>query len=122
MRIQWGHMGILCLLLCTGCRKDLCYDHDQHGTSVKVDAQFSWEQEWERPYDHNWKQEWKSEWKGSYDELRPEVAGGVRLVTYQEAARSGEGNIPATGGRLPLPEGMASLLFYNNDTEGLPGV
>ena len=50
MRIQWGHMGILCLLLCTGCRKDLCYDHDQHGTSVKVDAQFSWEQEWERPY------------------------------------------------------------------------
>ena len=47
MRIQWGHMGILCLLLCTGCRKDLCYDHDQHGTSVKVDAQFSWEQEWE---------------------------------------------------------------------------
>ena len=52
MRIQWGHMGILCLLLCTGCRKDLCYDHDQHGTSVKVDAQFSWEQEWERPYDH----------------------------------------------------------------------
>ena len=81
MRIQWGHMGILCLLLCTGCRKDLCYDHDQHGTSVKVDAQFSWEQEWERPYDHNWKQEWKSEWKGSYDELRPEVAGGVRLVT-----------------------------------------
>lgn len=117
MRIQWGHMGILCLLLCTGCRKDLCYDHDQHGTSVKVDAQFSWEQEWERPYDHNWKQEWKSEWKGSYDELRPEVAGGVRLVTYQEAARFGEGNIPATGGRLPLPEGMASLLFYNNDTE-----
>ena len=117
MRIQWGHMGILCLLLCTGCRKDLCYDHDQHGTSVKVDAQFSWEQEWERPYDHNWKQEWKSEWKGSYDELRPEVAGGVRLVTYQEVARSGESNIPATGGRLPLPEGMASLLFYNNDTE-----
>ena len=48
MRIQWGHMGILCLLLCTGCRKDLCYDHDQHGTSVKVDAQFSWEQEWGR--------------------------------------------------------------------------
>lgn len=44
----------------------------------------------------------------------PEV---VRLVTYQEVARSGESNIPATGGRLPLPEGMASLLFYNNDTE-----
>ena len=116
MRIQWGHMGILCLLLCTGCRKDLCYDHDQHGTSVKVDAH-QLGAGVGTSLRSNWKQEWKSEWKGSYDELRPEVAGGVRLATYQEAARSGEGNIPATGGRLPLPEGMASLLFYNNDTE-----
>ena len=110
------------LVLSSSCRKDLCYDHDRHGLTTHVILQTEWEQEWERPYDHNWKQEWKSEWKGSYDELRPEVAGGVRLVTYQEAARSGEGNIPATGGRLPLPEGMASLLFYNNDTEGMPGV
>lgn len=118
MKRLYSYIGILALLLCaTGCRKELCYDHDQHGISVKVDAQFSWEQEWERPYDHNWKQEWKPEWKGAYDDLRPATAKGIRLVTYQEAARLGEGNIPVTGGRLPLPEGMASLLFYNNDTE-----
>ena len=33
--------------LSTSCRKDLCYDHDEHGLSVKVNLSSDWEQEWE---------------------------------------------------------------------------
>ena len=32
--------------LSTSCRKDLCYDHDEHGLSVKVNLSSDWEQEW----------------------------------------------------------------------------
>lgn len=117
MSMKWNCIGLLCLLLCTGCRKDLCYDHDRHGLGVKVDARFGWEREWERAYAHDWRQEWREEWTCTYDELRPEEATGVRLLTYRSAGNYTEGNIPAEGGRLPLPEGVSSLLFYNNNTE-----
>lgn len=117
MRMRWSYILSLCLLFFTGCRKDLCYDHDEHGLSVKVDASFNWEQEWERPYDHDWAGEWKDAWECSYDELRPGAAEGIRLLAYGTANNYAESNIPADGGRLPLQEGVLSLLFYNNDTE-----
>lgn len=40
--------------LSTSCRKDLCYDHDEHGLSVKVNLSSDWEQEWERTYAYDW--------------------------------------------------------------------
>lgn len=40
------------VVILSGCRKDLCYNHDEHAITVKVDAVPTWEQEWERPYGH----------------------------------------------------------------------
>lgn len=109
---------LLCaLLLCTGCRKDLCYIHDEHSISVKVNAVASWELEWERAYDHDWKSEWNAAWGCAYEDLLPEPGEGIRVLVYREDGNYTEGNISAEGGRLPVQEGQSSLLFYNNDTE-----
>lgn len=105
------------IALCTACRKDLCYTHDRHSPSVKVEAHASWECEWERPYDHDWATEWPAHWTDTYDRLRPEPATGIRVNVYRNGRNQAEGNIAATGGRLPLAEGTSDILFYNNDTE-----
>ena len=114
------HSSLFMLLfLLAGCRKDLCYNHDEHSLSVKVDAKVTWEQEWERAYDHQWTDEWDEAWTWSYDDLRPDVADGVRVVIYADEGESlGETNLSQAGGRiLSLPEGTHDLLLYNNDTE-----
>lgn len=36
--------------LSSGCRKELCYNHDEHAYSVKVDVTATWEREWERDH------------------------------------------------------------------------
>ena len=110
------YVAVVLPLLC-GCRKDLCYDHESHSFSVKTDVAASWEQEWERTYAVDWEQEWNAAWRRGYDELRPEVSEGIRGVVYNPDGRFVENNLPAEGGRLPMSEGVHSLLFYNNDTE-----
>ena len=47
--------------LSTSCRKDLCYDHDEHGLSVKVNLSSDWEQEWERTYAYDWEKLWEED-------------------------------------------------------------
>lgn len=101
--------------LLSGCRKDLCYDHPSHSPSVKVDVVASWEREWERPYGHDWPGEWDASGGIGYDDLRPGIPSGIRAIVYGGGYR--EENLPAKGGRLPMPEGVHPLLFYNNDTE-----
>ena len=39
----------LLLVSLTGCRKELCYRHDEHSWGVRVNVVPSWEQVWERP-------------------------------------------------------------------------
>ena len=107
---------LLCVLL-TGCRKDLCYDHDTHSYGVKVHVAADWEQEWERTYEYDWEALWQESWGHLYDELRPEVADGIRAVVYTADGDYAENNLPSEGGRLPMNEGTHTLLFYNNDTE-----
>ena len=111
------HSSFFILLLLSGCRKDLCYTHDEHGWAVKVNVVADWEQEWERAYDHNWQEEWLDEWIYNYEDFRPEVADGIRALVYKATGEYSENNLEATGGRLPMEEGTHSLLFYNNDTE-----
>ena len=102
----------------TGCRKDLCYNHDEHAYSVKVDILADWEQEWERMHDTDWEQNWLEDFSCGYDDLRPEVADGIRALVYaDEGGDYSEYNLESTGGRLPMREGTNTLLFYNNDTE-----
>ena len=87
--------------------------------TVKVHAAVTWEQEWERAYDHQWTDEWDDGWALDYDDLRPEIADGVRVVIYADEGESlGQTNLEAGGGHISsLPEGTHDLLFYNNDTE-----
>lgn len=100
-----------------GCRKDLCYNHDEHSMSVKTYVDPTWEQEWERNDIINWEERWDENWSREYDEFRPEIATGIRCIAYDENEKAMESNLDDEGGRLPLAEGEYSLLFYNNDTE-----
>ena len=112
------HASFFIVLLLAGCRKDLCYTHDAHGWAVKVDVEADWEQEWERMHETDWKQNWMDDFSCSYDDLRPDVASGIRVLVYPDGdSWYNENNLKGEGGRLPMPEGVNSLLFYNNDTE-----
>lgn len=120
------HAGTSCLLLplclwavlaLASCRKDLCYDHDAHSYSVKVNVVADWELEWERAYDYTWPDLWPGHWPYAYDEFRPLPAEGIRSIVYTESGDRSEGNLPQQGGRLYMPEGTHDLMFYNNDTE-----
>ena len=106
------------LLLCgavllTGCRKELCYDHDHWKANVLAD----WELVWERDYGMAWEQSWNSPAGVAYDGLRPVPGKGIAAIVYKEGGSSVERHIGADGGILPLGEGRHSLLFYNDDTE-----
>ena len=105
-----------CLLL-AGCRKELCYNHDEHSQTVKLEAKTTWECEWERPYDHNWRNEWQPSFGCTYEDLCPQPAVGIRAIAYGDDGYYKEANPPTEGGRLPAREGKNSILLYNNDTE-----
>lgn len=109
-------MALLLLIVFSGCRKELCYNHDEHSAGVKTYVQSDWEQEWEREYLISWEEVWKEEWPREYDEFRPEIGEGIRAIIYEDDSYS-ESNLDAEGGRLPMSEGKHSILFYNNDTE-----
>lgn len=112
-----GSMTVVLALSCMSCRKDLCYDHEDHSPSVKVYAHFSWEREWERPYDYEWKQDWPDDWELTYDELRPAPSQGVRSMVYSAQGGYTEDNLAPDRGKVTLDEGVSSVLFYNNDTQ-----
>ena len=69
-------IGVLLLAL-TGCRKELCYTHDEHSYSVKTHVKADWEQEWERTYYVDWEEVWREEWPREYDEFRPDPGTGL---------------------------------------------
>lgn len=108
--------SLVLLPVLTGCRKDLCYTHDEHSISVKTDVVATWECEWERNHGTDWSENWPHCTCG-YDDLRPEPADGIRAIVYDEGGAYTQNNLSAEGGRLPMTEGKHSLLFYNNDTE-----
>lgn len=108
-------IGVLLLAL-TGCRKELCYTHDEHSYSVKTHVKADWEQEWERTHYVDWEEVWREEWPREYDEFRPDPGTGIRALVYTDGKMS-ESNLEQEGGRLYMSEGMQTLLFYNNNTE-----
>ena len=112
-------MAIACasVLMLTGCRKDLCYNHDEHALTTKAAVSFDWEQEWERDYGADWSSNWKNEWNINYDDLRPEIASGIHAIVYHPDNTRFDATIPVEGDIIPLAEGYNCILFYNNDTE-----
>lgn len=115
---NWGCPSLLALLLLTaaGCRKDLCYNHDEHAVAVKTEVVADWEQLWERHYRFDWEELWPDEWPRDYEEFLPEEGSGIRAMIYTDD-QVATGNLDQDGGHLPMNEGRHTLLFYNNDTE-----
>ena len=108
---------VIILSLC-GCRKELCYTHDEHSIGVRIDLRASWELEWERDYGCGWCDCWDSGWDCGYDDLRPGIPEGIRLIAYHETGNSKDFNIGPSGKTVALGyEGEYSFLLYNNDTE-----
>lgn len=105
------------VVILSGCRKDLCYNHDEHALTAKAEVSFNWEQEWERNYGADWTNNWKEEWSLDYDDLRPNIAEGIRAIVYHPDETRLEVTMPIEGDILPLMEGYNCILFYNNDTE-----
>lgn len=101
------------LLSLSGCRKELCYDHDHWKSNVVAD----WELVWERDYGMAWEQNWDSPAGYVYDSLRPVPGTGIAVLVYKEDSTYSERHIGADGGLLPLGQGLQSMLFYNDDTE-----
>lgn len=114
---------LLSALALAGCRKDLCYNHDEHALSAKADMQPDWMQEWENPYtggeyQFDWETIWEEQgWPREYDEFRPEIADGIRSIVYNDDQAPSVSNLENDGGIISMTEGQHSLLFYNNDTE-----
>lgn len=114
---------LLAAVLTTGCRKDLCFDHDEHAPAVRTDVQPDWMQEWENPYlggeiQLDWEAIWEEQgWPRSYDEFRPEVADGIRSIVYNTDEQPSVSNLESDGGIISMSQGTHSILFYNNDTE-----
>lgn len=98
--------------LSSGCRKELCYNHDEHAYSVKVDVTATWEREWERDHGRGWKNTWEGRgWNNwmTYDDLRPEVPGGIRAVVYDP-----DGNKIAVNHKLTPEELAAQTVTIEN--------
>lgn len=116
-------VAMLLLASLSGCRKDLCYNHDEHALAVKAEVQPEWMQEWEHPYiggeiQLDWKTIWEENgWPREYDEFRPDIADGIRSIVYNEDAAPSTSNLDNQGGIISMKEGKHSILFYNNDTE-----
>ena len=119
MRKQTIWAAALAALALTGCRKDLCYDHDAHALGVRVDVTTTWLREWEL-HDFggtNWETAWPVTWGMGYADLAPAVPEGLRAQVFKGEAMETRANMEPTGGRLSMSGGEHSILFYNNDTE-----
>lgn len=115
---------LLCALafLSVGCRKDLCYDHDEHSFGYRVLVVSDWECEWERQYGCNWKADWPPVGLDiPYDDLRPVPAEGIAAILYDEQdgemVHKREVHLPTDGGKLSTDATTRALLFYSDDSE-----
>lgn len=113
-----GWLMGLCIVLLSGCRKEICYTHNEHSPVVMLGVKADWERVWERPYDCNWESCWESAWGCTYHDLCPRVPEGIRVRTYKHDEKQQEYNLKPEGGKVMLgKEGVYDILFYNNDTE-----
>jgi len=111
------------LLLCACEHKDVCFDHDDHAYTLKVNLQADYELEWEYTYDdgsgrsRDWSEEWPTSFRMTYSSLSPTKPEGLRAVVYNEDHSHNILNLEPEGGEMLLRPGHHSILLYNNDTE-----
>lgn len=109
--------GICCAVLLSGCRKDLCYDHDSHALSARANVRPTWECVWERDYGKGWHNSWPEEFGCEYERFCPDPATGIAAFVYHEDGSRTEQHLPAEGGEVPMSEGTKNILLYNDDTQ-----
>lgn len=113
------------LALTTGCRKELCYDHDKHALRCRLVMTPSWEQEWERDYGADWNATWdEAKFGWSYNDLRPATSKGLAVFVYDDTDSevppvSNEFHIAPEGEMIMISEGSHRLLIFNDDTRNI---
>lgn len=110
-----------CAALSSCEHKNLCFDHDQHAPTTKIEVRAEYEHEWQYTLDGF--TDWKTyptffeEFGMAYDDLRPVLPTGLRTLVYNNGWPNEQFNLPPKGGRIGMSPGGHPLLFYNNDTE-----
>lgn len=118
---RWVGLILLVGLLLSGCRKELCYDHETHTERVEFLLSLSYDIEWEYNMESHieWEQYWNDDFGIPYDSIRPKEPTGVRVHIYNEDDQSEiVRNIDEKGATIHFTdEGHYDVLFHNNDTE-----
>lgn len=118
-RALW--LAVVWVMLLSGCRKELCYDHEHHAERVEYMLALSYDIQWEYNMESHieWEQYWNEDFGVSYDEIRPDHPEGVRVHIYDEDHQSEiVRNIGKDGATVHFTdEGHYSVLMHNNDTE-----
>ena len=114
-------LTILVLFVATSCtHKELCESHSDHAHRFHIKVAASYRLDWEENItgycDWSDPNNWSSDYI-PYDNLRPKVPAGLRVMNFAPNGNYNIHNIPAEGGTITLYEGENDLLFYNNDTE-----
>ena len=84
--------------------KDLCYDHRDHAHKYHVRIVADYRHDWEERFDGV---DWQSNWPDNYlpyDDLRPGMPSGLRIVNNWEDKGYNLHNISSTGGVVNLYE------------------
>lgn len=122
MKISLRHICLLAAALAlTACdNKDLCFNHSDHVARYATKVAIDYELLWEQPYEGH--TDWAADWSSlgldiSYDDLRPSIPEGIRMLAFAADGMRTENNLQPRGEEIALPPGDNSILFFNNDTE-----
>lgn len=110
-------LAFLAVVLPSCQHKDLCFHHREHAFKYHVNIIADYRQDWEENHGYN---EWELTWPDHYmpyEDIRPKMPTGLRVVNSNSNGESNIHNISADGGVVSLYEGVNDILFYNNDTE-----
>ena len=118
-RALW--LAVVWVMLLSGCRKELCYDHERHTERVEYMLALSYDIQWEYNMESHieWEQYWDEDFGITYDSIRPKKPEGVRVHIYNEDDQSEiVRNIDEEGSTIHFTEeGHYAVLLHNNDTE-----
>ena len=112
-------LALLLVLVITSCtHKELCETHSAHAHRYRINIVADYRLDWEENVTgyRDWEASWEKHFI-DYQELRPQVPTGLRVVNFDANNNFNTHNIDPEGGVVTLYEGENDLLFYNNDTE-----
>jgi len=121
LKLRAGLMAVATAVICSCEHKDLCFDHPGHVPRLQIIVEAEYEREWQYTYEGgtDWAAypAWPEAFGMSYDDLRPSLPGGLRVMIYNADGSNNIVNTAPEGGNVDMREGEHPLLFYNNDTE-----